>query len=275
VPQVTMKELLEAGAHFGHRKSAWNPKMQPYIYQQRNQMHIIDLTKTVKLLDEAYNFVRDLAAEGKKILFVGTKQQAKKCIQEEADRCGANYINNRWLGGFLTNFSTLKKRIERLSHLEREEKEGLWERLPKKEEAKLRKELEKLRKNLEGVKNIETLPDALFIVDIRVENTAVKEARKLGIPIVAIVDSNADPELVDYPIPANDDAIKSIKLITSKIADAVIEGREIFEKKKLIEEKKKIEEEEKEELEKVPEKAEVSEVGVNNPQNKDTEEKEE
>ncbi|MBC7189288.1 30S ribosomal protein S2, partial [Candidatus Aerophobetes bacterium] len=146
MPVVSMKELLEAGAHFGHRKSAWNPKMQPYIYQQRNHMHIIDLTKTVKLLDEAYNFVRDMVAEGKQILFVGTKQQAKKCIQEEADRCGAPYINNRWLGGFLTNFSTIKKRIERLSQLEREEKEGLWERLPKKEEMKLRKELEKLRK---------------------------------------------------------------------------------------------------------------------------------
>lgn len=260
MPQVTMKELLEAGAHFGHRKSAWNPKMKPYIYQRRNHMHIIDLSKTVRLLEEAYNFVRDLTSEGKKILFVGTKQQAKKCIQEEADRCGVNYINHRWLGGFLTNFSTIKKRIERLSHLEREEEEGLWERLPKKEETRLRKELEKLRRNLGGVKNIDTLPDALFVVDVRAENTAVKEAVKLGIPVVAIVDSNADPELVDYPIPANDDAIKSIKLITSKIADAVIEGREIFEKKKLIEEKKKIEEGEKIEEEKVEEEKEGEKI---------------
>lgn len=237
MPTVTMKELLEAGAHFGHRKSAWNPKMKPYIYQERNRMHIIDLTKTVKLLEEAYNFVRDLAAEGKQILFVGTKQQAKKCIEEEADRCGSAYVNNRWLGGFLTNFATIRQRIERLSHLEREEKEGLWERLPKKEESKLRKELEKLRKNLGGVKNMEGLPHAIYVVDIRIEDIAVKEARKMGIPVIAMIDSNVDPTLVEYPIPANDDAIKSIKLITSKIADAIIEGREIFEKKKFIEEK--------------------------------------
>lgn len=242
MPVVTMKELLEAGAHFGHRKSAWNPKMKPYIYQERNSMHIIDLTKTVRLLEEAYNFARDLAAEGKRILFVGTKQQAKKCIEEEADRCGSAYINNRWLGGFLTNFPTIKKRIERLSHLEREEKEGLWEKLPKKEETRLRKELEKLRRNLGGVRNMDTLPDAIFITDIRIENIAVKEAKKVGIPVIAIIDSNVDPTLVDYPIPANDDAIKSIKLITSKIADAIIEGREIFEKKRLIEEKIEAEE---------------------------------
>jgi len=274
VPQVTMKELLEAGAHFGHRKSAWNPKMKPYIYQQRNHMHIIDLTKTVKLLEEAYNFVKNLTAEGKKILFVGTKQQAKKCIQEEADRCGANYINNRWLGGFLTNFSTIKRRIERLSHLEREEKEGLWEKLPKKEETKLRKELEKLKRNLEGVKNIDTLPDALFVTDVRVENIAVKEAIKVGIPVVAIVDSNADPEIVDYPIPANDDAIKSIKLITCKIADAVIEGREIFEKKKLIEEKKKMEESEKiaQQVEETPNSVKVAEVAETENNNKEEKE---
>ena len=255
MPVVSMKELLEAGAHFGHRKSAWNPKMKPYIYQERDKMHIIDLTKTVKLLDEAYSFVRDVAAAGGNVLFVGTKQQAKECIESEAIRCNSPYINNRWLGGFLTNFSTIKRRIERLSQLEREEKEGLWERLPRKEETRLRKELEKLKRNLGGVKGMENLPDAIYIADIRVEETAVKEARKLGIPIVAIIDSNVDPTLVDYPIPANDDAIKSIKLITSKIADAIIEGREIFEKKKLIEQK---EEKEKE----VKEAAEIEKVAV-------------
>lgn len=237
MPIVTMKELLEAGSHFGHRKSAWNPKMEPFIYQERNRMHIIDLTKTVKLLEKAYAFVRDISAEGKNILFVGTKQQAKKCIQEEGDRCASSYINSRWLGGFLTNFSTIKSRIERLSHLEREASEELWEILPKKEVMKLRKELEKLRRNLWGVKDMDGLPHALFITDVRIEETAIREVKKLGIPVIAIVDSNADPDLIDYLIPANDDAIKSIKLITSKIANAVIEGREILEKKKLIEEK--------------------------------------
>ena len=242
MPQVTMKELLEAGAHFGHRKSAWNPKMKSYIYQLRNNMHIIDLTRTVRLLDEAYNFTRDLVSQEKCILFVGTKPQAKKCVREEADRCGSPYVNNRWLGGFLTNFSTVKRRIERLRQLTREEQEGLWEKLPKKEEGRMRKELEKLRRNLEGVRDVDILPDALFITDIRVENTTVKEATKLGIPVVAMIDSNVDPELVDYPIPANDDAIKSIKLITTKIADAVIEGRDVFEKRRLVEEKEKDEE---------------------------------
>lgn len=263
MPRVTMKELLEAGAHFGHRKSAWNPKMKPYIYQQRNQMHIIDLTKTVKLLDEAYDFIRDLISEGKQLLFVGTKQQSKKCIQEEADRCSVAYISNRWLGGFLTNFSTIRKRIERLSNLERGEKEGLWEKLPKKEEIMLKKELEKLIRNLGGVRNVDTLPDALFVTDIRVENTAVREAIKLDIPVIAIIDSNVDPELADYPIPANDDAIKSIKLITGKVADAVVEGRDLFEKKKLIEEKKKEESQEIQEIEEeeiIAESGEIAEV---------------
>lgn len=246
MPVITMKELLEAGAHFGHRTSAWNPKMKPYIYQQRNQMHIIDLSKTVRLLDEAYNFVRDRTSEGKQILFVGTKPQAKKCIQEEADRCGCPYINNRWLGGFFTNFITIKKRIERLSQLEREEKENLWEKLSKKEEMMLRKEMEKLSRNLGGVRNISSLPHILFVTDVRVENTAVKEAVKLGMPSVGIIDSNIDPEEIDYPIPANDDAIKSIRLITSKMADAVIEGKDVFEKRKLAIEKEKLEESEAE-----------------------------
>lgn len=248
---VTMKELLEAGAHFGHRKGAWNPKMKPYIYQERNGMHILDLTQTVKKIAEVCKFVRDLAAEGKKILFVGTKQQAKRCIEEEAKRCNSSYINNRWLGGFLTNFSTIKKRIERLSELEKQEAEGLWEKLPKKEEMSLRRGLEKLKRNLDGVREMSELPEVIYITDIKVDETAVKEARKLGIPVIAIVDSNNDPNLVDYLLPANDDAIKSIRLITTKIADAILEGSEILQKEEEMEKKEEIEEEvEKEEVEK-------------------------
>jgi len=254
---VTMKELLEAGAHFGHRRSAWNPKMKLYIYQERNQIHILDLSITVKKIEEAYKFVRDLAAQGGAVLFVGTKQQAKKCVEEEAKRCGTSYINNRWLGGFLTNFSTIKKRIGRLRELEKQEVEGEWEVLSKKEEMGFRREMEKLRRNLAGVKNITTLPQALFVTDLKIEEIAVREARRLVIPIVAIVDSNGDPGLVDYPIPANDDAIKSIRLITSKIADAILEGKTLWEKRQKILEKgaeeekiKEVEEEiTKEELE--------------------------
>ena len=249
MPVITMKELLEAGAHFGHQKSAWNPKMKPYIYQERNRMHIIDLSKTVKKIEEAYQFVRDLAAEGKKILFVGTKQQAKECIEEQAKRCGAFYVNTRWLGGFLTNFSTIKKSIEKLHSLERQKEQGLWETLPKKEEMTLRRKMEKLERNLKGVKEINELPGAIFVVDLRVEETAVREARKLNIPIVAIVDSNCDPTLVDYPIPANDDAIKSIRLITTKIADAIIEGKALLKEKEAEMEKAKEAEEKVEESE--------------------------
>lgn len=249
MPVITMKELLEAGAHFGHQKSAWNPKMKPYIYQERNRMHIIDLSKTVKKIEEAYQFVRDLAAEGKKILFVGTKQQAKECIEEQAKRCGAFYVNTRWLGGFLTNFSTIKKSIEKLHSLERQKEQGLWETLPKKEEMTLRRKMEKLERNLKGVKEINELPGAIFVVDLRVEETAVREARKLNIPIVAIVDSNCDPTLVDYPIPANDDAIKSIRLITTKIADAIIEGKALLKEKEVEMEKAKEAEEKVEEAE--------------------------
>lgn len=240
---VTMKELLEAGAHFGHRKGVWNPKMKPYIYQERNQMHILDLTQTVKKVAKACEFVRDLAAEGKKILFVGTKRQAKRCIEEEAKRCNSSYINSRWLGGFLTNFPTIKKRIEKLSDLESQATEDLWEKLPKKEEMVLRRELEKLERNLNGVREMNELPEAIYITDVKVDETAVKEARKLAIPVIGIVDSNNDPNLVDYLIPANDDAIKSIKLITTKIADAILEGSEILQKKEEMERKEEIEEE--------------------------------
>ena len=243
---VTMKELLEAGAHFGHRRSAWNPKMKLYIYQERNQIHILDLSITVKKIEEACKFVRDLAAQGGAVLFVGTKQQAKKCVEEEAKRCGASYINNRWLGGFLTNFSTVKKRIDRLLELEKQEVEGEWEVLSKKEEMSFRRETEKLRRNLAGVKNITTLPQALFVTDLKIEEIAVREARRLVIPIVAIVDSNGDPSLVDYLIPANDDAIKSIRLITSKIADAILEGKTLWEKKQKVLEKEAEEEKIKE-----------------------------
>ena len=241
---VSMKELLEAGAHFGHRRSAWNPKMKLYIYQERNQIHILDLSITVKKIEKACEFFRDLAVEGGTVLLVGTKQQAKKCIEEEAKRCGACYINSRWLGGFLTNFSTVKKRIDRLRDLEEQEVEGKWEVLSKKEEMSLRRETEKLRRNLVGVKNMTTLPQAIFVTDLRVEEIAVKEARRLAIPIVAIVDSNGDPGLADYPIPANDDAIKSIRLIASKLADATLEGRTLWEKKQKILEKEAEEEKE-------------------------------
>lgn len=242
MPIITMKTLLEAGSHFGHRKSAWNPRMKQFIYQERNHMHIIDLTKTVRLMEKSYNFVRELISQGKQILFVGTKQQAKKCIEEEANRCAVPYINYRWWGGFLTNFFTIKTRIMKLRHLERDEVEELWKVLPEKEQTVLRRELERLQRNLSGVKELNKLPDALFITDVKVEEIAVKEAKKLGIPIVGIVDSNVDPTFIDYPIPANDDAIKSIRLITSKIADAVIKGKQILENKRQLEEKQKSEE---------------------------------
>ena len=261
MPIITMKDLLEAGAHFGHRKSAWNPKMKVYIYQERNQMHILDLSKTVKKMEEAYQFVRDLSAQGGQILFVGTKQQAKECIEEQAKRCGVPYINNRWLGGFLTNFSTIKRSIEKLRSLKKQEKEGLWEKLPKKEEMVLHRKVEKLERNLRGVEDMDKLPDAIFVTDLRMEETAVREAKKLNIPVVAIVDSNCDPTLADYIIPANDDAIKSIRLISTKIADAVIEGRAMLKEKELMKEKGTEEEKraegEKEEL-KIEEKGEAT-----------------
>ncbi len=230
MPYITMKQLLESGVHFGHQTRRWNPKFAPYIYTARNGIYIIDLQKTAALFDKAYEFVRDRVAEGAKVLFVGTKKQAQVAIEEHAKRCGMFYVNQRWLGGTLTNFQTIRKSIENLKRLE-EMDEEILESLPKKEVMMLQKRKKKLEKYLGGIKDMERLPDILYVVDIRKEHIAVSEARKLGIPIVAIVDSNCDPELVDYVIPGNDDAIRAINLITSRIADAVIEGKAIYQEK--------------------------------------------
>lgn len=221
-----MKELLEAGVHFGHQTRRWNPKMAPYIFTERNGIYIVDLQKTVRKMEEAYNFVRDIAAEGKEVLFVGTKKQAQEAIEYEAQRCGMHYVNQRWLGGMLTNFKTISQRIEALRRLNEMEEDGSFEVLPKKEVIKLRLERDKLEKNLGGIKNMKKLPAAVYVVDPRKERIAVAEARKLGIPIIAIVDTNCDPDEIDYVIPGNDDAIRAVKLITSRIADAVLEGRQ-------------------------------------------------
>ncbi|MGI6097760.1 MAG: 30S ribosomal protein S2 [Dethiobacteria bacterium] len=223
---VTMKQLLEAGVHFGHQTRRWNPKMKEFIFTERNGIYIIDLQKTVKMLDVAYNFVKDLVAEGHKILFVGTKKQAQESIKSEAERCGMFYVNQRWLGGMLTNFKTIRKRIDRLHELEKMEEEGLFEILPKKEVLSLKHEQQKLEKFLGGIRGMRELPSAVFIVDPRKEKIAVSEARKLGIPIIAIVDTNCDPDEIDYIIPGNDDAIRAVKLISSKMADAVLEGNQ-------------------------------------------------
>ncbi|NLS85235.1 MAG: 30S ribosomal protein S2 [Ruminococcaceae bacterium] len=223
---VSMKQLLEAGVHFGHQTRRWNPKMARYIFTERNGIYIIDLQKTVKKLDEAYNFVRDTAAEGGEILFVGTKKQAQESIKEEALRCGMHFVNARWLGGMLTNFRTIRRRIDRMEQINKMRDDGTFEMLPKKEVAKLELELEKLNKFLGGVKDMNILPKAMFIVDPRKERIAVSEAMKLNIPIVAIVDTNCDPDEIDYVIPGNDDAIRAVKLIAGAMADAVIEGRQ-------------------------------------------------
>lgn len=221
---VTLAELLEAGVHFGHQSRRWNPKMFPYIYAERNGIHIIDLVQTAQLLTQACDYVRQASSEGKKFLFVGTKRQAAAVISQEADRCGAYYVNQRWLGGILTNWFTIRTRVERLKDLENKEESGYLDQLPKKETAILRRELEKLRKNLNGIKHMKRLPDLVVIVDQKRENTAVQECITLGIPIVSILDSNCDPDLTDIPIPGNDDAIRSIKLLLGKIADSICEG---------------------------------------------------
>jgi small subunit ribosomal protein S2 len=222
---ISMKQLLEAGVHFGHQTRRWNPKMARYIFTERNGIYIIDLQKTVKKVDEAYNFVRNLATEGGTMLFVGTKKQAQESVKDEAERCGMYFVNERWLGGMLTNFQTIQKRVDRLRVLERMEAEGVFEVLSKKEVSALRHEMEKLERFLGGIKNMKKLPDALFIVDPRKERIAVAEARRLKIPIVAIVDTNCDPDEIDVVIPANDDAIRAVKLLTSKMAEAIIEGQ--------------------------------------------------
>ena len=223
---ITIKQLLEAGVHFGHHTRRWNPKMQEYIFTERNGIYIIDLQKTVKKFEEAYNFVRDISAQGGTVLFVGTKKQAADAIKEEATRCGMYYVNVRWPGGMMTNFKTIKKSISRLNSLEQMQADGTFDLLPKKEVAIKQKEMFDLEKNYGGIKTMEQLPAAVFIVDPKKERNAVLEAKKLGIPVVAIVDTNCDPDDADYVIPGNDDAIRAIKLISSALADAVIEGRQ-------------------------------------------------
>ena len=223
---ISMKQLLEAGVHFGHQTRRWNPKMAPYIFTERNGIYIIDLQKTVRKVDEAYDFLRSVAEEGKSVLFVGTKKQAQEAIREEATKAGMFYVNERWLGGMLTNFTTIRKSINRLKELEAMEADGTFEVLSKKEVISLKREQEKLEKSLGGIKDMDKLPGAMFIVDPRKEKIAVAEARKLDIPIVAIVDTNCDPDEIDYVIPGNDDAIRAVKLLTSRMADAVIEGRQ-------------------------------------------------
>ena len=223
---ISMKHLLEAGVHFGHQTRRWNPKMAPYIFTERNGIYIIDLQKTVRKMDEAYMFVRNLAMEGKTILFVGTKKQAQESIEQEAKRCNMFYVNHRWLGGMLTNFRTIRTRVDRLNEIDKMETTGQFELLPKKEVIKLMHEREKLEANLGGIRTMKTLPGAIFIVDPKKENIAVMEARALGIPIVGIVDTNCDPDEVDYVIPGNVDAIRAVKLIAGKLADAVLEGKQ-------------------------------------------------
>lgn len=223
---ISMKQLLEAGVHFGHQTRRWNPKMKEYIFTERNGIYIIDLQKTVRMVDIAYNFVKELVKNGESILFVGTKKQAYETVREEAQRCGMFYVNERWLGGMLTNYQTIRSRIERLKELERMEVEGAFDVLPKKEVLNLRKEKEKLQRFLGGIRNMDRLPGAVFIIDPRKEKIAVSEARKLRIPIIAIVDTNCDPDEIDYVIPGNDDAIRAIRLLTGVIADAVLEGKE-------------------------------------------------
>ena len=223
---ISMKQLLEAGVHFGHQTRRWNPKMKQYIYTERNGIHIIDLQKTVKKFDEAYSFVREVAADGKDVLFVGTKKQAQEAIKEEALRCNMPYVNSRWLGGMLTNFRTIQLRLKRFAQLKAMAENGTFDRLPKKEVAKLQLETDKLEKNLGGIVNMKGMPGAMFVIDPYREKNAIAEAKKLGIPVIAIVDTNCDPDDVDYVIPGNDDAIRAVALITGAIASGVLEGRQ-------------------------------------------------
>lgn len=230
MPNVTMKELLEAGVHFGHETKRWDPKMKPYIFGARNGIYIIDLQKTVLLFKEAYQFVREVASRGEYILFVGTKKQAQETILEQANRCGMFYVNHRWLGGMLTNFQTIKRSIDRLNQLEAMKNEEIYNLLPKKEVLEIEKERTRLERSLGGIKSMNRLPGAIFVVDPKKEKIAVREARKIGIPSIGIVDTNCDPDDVDYIVPGNDDAIRAVQLFASKIADAVMEGKQLYEK---------------------------------------------
>ena len=223
---VAMKQLLEAGVHFGHQTRRWDPRMAEYIFQARNGIHIIDLQKTSKKLDEAYAFLKEQAEEGKTVLFVGTKKQAQDCMKEAAEKCGMYYVNQRWLGGMLTNFGTIRKRVERLKELEAMQEDGTFDVLPKKEVILLKKEMEKLEKNLGGIKEMTEIPGVMFVVDPKKERNAILEAKKLGIPVVGLIDTNCNPEDLDYPIPGNDDAIRAVKLISDTMANAIIEGRQ-------------------------------------------------
>ncbi|MBF2752707.1 MULTISPECIES: 30S ribosomal protein S2 [Staphylococcus] len=223
---ISMKQLLEAGVHFGHQTRRWNPKMKRYIFTERNGIYIIDLQKTVKKVEEAYNFIKQVSEDGGKVLFVGTKKQAQDSVKAEAERAGQFYVNQRWLGGILTNYKTISKRIKRISEIEKMEEDGLFEVLPKKEVVELKKEYDRLIKFLGGIRDMKSMPQALFVVDPRKERNAIAEARKLHIPIVGIVDTNCDPDEIDYVIPANDDAIRAVKLLTGKMADAILEGQQ-------------------------------------------------
>ncbi len=250
---VAMKQLLEAGVHFGHQTKRWDPKMAEYIYQARNGIHIIDLQKTSKKIDEAYNFIKEISEEGKDILFVGTKKQAQECIKEAAEKSNMFYVDQRWLGGMLTNFKTIRKRVERLNKLEQMQEDGTFDVLPKKEVAALKNEMEKLEKNLGGIKNMTKMPGAMFVVDPKNERIAILEAKKLNIPIVGLIDTNCNPEDVDYPIPGNDDAIRAVKLITDVMANAIIEGRqgEVLEAESEMAEETEVVSEEKPSMEEV------------------------
>jgi small subunit ribosomal protein S2 len=235
--EITMKELLEAGVHFGHQTRRWNPKMKEYIFGERNGIHIIDLQKTLKMFREAARYVAEIAAQGKSILFLGTKRQAQEAIAEEANRCGMFYVNHRWLGGTLTNWVTLQKSIKRLKLLKAMSEDGRMAQFSKKEGARLDRELKHLQQNFSGVENMTTLPDAMFVIDPNAEVIAVREARRMGIPVVAIVDTNCDPDLVNWVIPGNDDALRAIRLFTSKISDAVLSGRQTFEQSQIADQK--------------------------------------
>ena len=257
---VAMKQLLEAGVHFGHQTRRWDPKMAEYIFQARNGIHIIDLQKTSKKLDEAYAFIKEQAEEGKTILFVGTKKQAQECVKNAAEKCGMYYVDQRWLGGMLTNFDTIKKRVQRLKDLETMSEDGTFDVLPKKEVILLKKEMEKLERNLGGIKEMDHLPEVIFLVDPKKEKIAILEARKLNIPVVGLVDTNCNPEELDYPIPGNDDAIRAVALITDVIANAVIEGKQGESFETQAEEEQQAETSENPSMEEIVEEAEETKI---------------